>query len=169
MKKRLASKTPRTPKRRSVAQPANHPGKRVAPVVRQLLERAKAAASAVSPGKRSSLAAFEEIVALIERSRCEAGRAVNVQLIERYWKIRAVISTRIERDGWGKGTVAELAAHLAGTRSGARGFSPQDLWRMRRLFETDRKTPNLSTALREVQPKAALPSKGQVPCKLNGL
>jgi predicted nuclease of restriction endonuclease-like (RecB) superfamily len=150
MKKRPASKTPRTPKRRSIAQPAKHPGKRVAPVVRQLPERAKAAASAGPPGKRSSLAAFEEIVALIERSRCEAGRAVNVQLIELYWKIGAVISTRIERDGWGKGTVAELAAHLAGTQAGARGFSPQNLWRMRQFFEAYRDAPVLSTLLREL-------------------
>jgi hypothetical protein len=33
---------------------------------------------------RSSRAAFEEIAALIETSRREAGRAVNVQLIELY-------------------------------------------------------------------------------------
>lgn len=169
MKKRPASKTPRTPKRRPVAQPAKHPGRRVAPVARQLPERAKGAASAGSPGKRSSLVAFEEIGALIERSRCEAGRVVNVQLIELYRKIGAVISTRIECDGWGKGTVAELAAHLAGTQSGARGFSPPNLWRMRRLFETDRKPPNLSTALRAVQQKAVLPSKGPLQCKLNEL
>lgn len=169
MKERPASKTPGTPKRRSVVQPARHPGKNFAPVVRQLSLRAKAVASAGPPGERSSLAAFNEIVALIERSRCEPGRAVNVQLIELYWKIGAVISTRIERDGWGKGTVAELAAHPAGTQAGACGFSPQNLWRMRQSFEADRKTPNLSTALREVQPKAARPSEAPLQCKLNEL
>jgi predicted nuclease of restriction endonuclease-like (RecB) superfamily len=100
--------------------------------------------------KQSSLVAFNEIVALIETSRREAGRAVNVQLIELYWKIGAVISTRIERDGWGKGTVAELAAHLARTQAGTRGFSPQNLWRMRQFFDAYRDAPVLSTLLREL-------------------
>jgi hypothetical protein len=99
MKKRPVNKTPGRPERRSVTQPAKPPRKKVAPVARQLPQRAKAPVGAGPPGKQSSLAAFNEIVALIETSRREAGRAVNVQLIELYWKIGSVISTRIERDG----------------------------------------------------------------------
>ena len=110
----------------------------------------KGVAGAGPARKQTSLAAFNEIVALMETSRREAGRAVNVQLIELYWKIGAVISTRIERDGWGKGTVAEPAAHLAHTQAGARGFSPQNLWRMRLFFEAYRDAPVLSTLLREL-------------------
>jgi len=45
---------------------------------------------------------FAEVVSLIETAHREASRAVNVQLIELYWKIGEVISRRIERDGWGK-------------------------------------------------------------------
>lgn len=156
-------------KAKLVKQPTKRPERKVVPAVSQLPVRAKSTVGAGTVRKQSSLASFNEIVALIETSRREARRAVNFQLIEFYWKIGAVISTRIERDGWGKGTVAELAAHLAGTRSGARGFSPQNLRRMRRPFEADRKTPDLSTALREVQPKAALPSKAPLQCKLNEL
>ena len=32
--------------------------------------------------------------------------------IELYWKVGEVISQRIERDGWGKGTVATLADEI---------------------------------------------------------
>ncbi|WP_225410082.1 PDDEXK nuclease domain-containing protein [Stigmatella hybrida] len=95
-------------------------------------------------------ARFGDVVALIEAARREASRAVNVQLIELYWKIGAVISRRIENDGWGKGTVEELAAHLARTQRSTRGFSPQNLWRMRQFFETYRDVPELSTLVREL-------------------
>ncbi|MBN9689245.1 MAG: DUF1016 family protein [Verrucomicrobia bacterium] len=94
--------------------------------------------------------AFDEIVALIETARRDAGRAVNIHLIDLYWKIGAAISGRIKRDGWGKGTVAELASHLSRTQPGARGFSPQNLWRMRQFFEAYRELPKLSTLLREL-------------------
>lgn len=95
-------------------------------------------------------AQFDEIAALIATARREAGRSVNVHLIDLYWNIGRVISQRIERDGWGKGTVEELAKHLARTQPGARGFSPQNLWRMRQFFEAYRATPDLSTLSREL-------------------
>jgi len=95
-------------------------------------------------------AQFDEIAALIETARREAGRAVNVHLIDLYWNIGKLISQRIERDGWGKGTVEELARHLARTQPGSRGFSPQNLWRMRQFFATYRALPDLSTLVREL-------------------
>ena len=126
------------------------PSKKVAPVSRPLPKRAKDLPGAVPPSKPSSLAAFDEIVALIDATRRAVGRLVNVHLIDLYWKVGAAISTRIERDGWGKRTVAELAAHLARTQLGTRGFSPQNLWRMRQFFEAYRDAPVLSTLLREL-------------------
>src|SRR5262245_8901914 len=99
---------------------------------------------------RASVSAFGEVVALIESARREAGRAVNVELIDLYWKIGAVISRRIASDGWGKGTVDQLSSYLSRTQRGARGFSPQNLWRMRQFFEAYRDAPDLSTLLREL-------------------
>ena len=61
-----------------------------------------------------------------------------------------MISQRIEKDGWGKSTVQLLADHLQRTQPGIRGFSPQNLWRMRQFFETYRDTPELSTLSREL-------------------
>jgi predicted nuclease of restriction endonuclease-like (RecB) superfamily len=125
--------------------------------VRQTRSRAKLAVSATrqhSPGRLK--AEFDEVVGLIEAARREAGRAVNVQLIELYWKIGEVISNRIERDGWGKGTVEELSVYLSRSQRGTRGFSPQNLWRMRQFFEAYRHTPVLSTLLRELSWSANL-------------
>jgi predicted nuclease of restriction endonuclease-like (RecB) superfamily len=108
------------------------------------------------PATHVVVEAFEEVVRLIEAARREVGRAVNVHLIELYWDIGAVISKRIERDGWGKRTVEELSLYLSRTQRGARGFSPQNLWRMRQFFETYRNTPDLSTLVRELSWSANL-------------
>lgn len=101
-------------------------------------------------GVAAAVAEFDEVVELIEATRRQATRAVNVLLIDLYWKIGAVISRRIESDGWGKSTVQRLSAYLARTQRGARGFSPQNLWRMRQFFEAYRAAPDLSTLVREL-------------------
>lgn len=99
---------------------------------------------------RDRSAQFDEVVALIQSARRELGRAVDLQLIELYWNIGSLICRRIESDGWGKGTVAELAAYLAGTQPGARGFSPPNLWRMRQFYETYQATPKLAALTRQL-------------------
>jgi predicted nuclease of restriction endonuclease-like (RecB) superfamily len=131
--------------------PRKKPTKPAAVAVR----RAKSTgALAASQPRRSStaasVAAFEEVAQLVETARRRAGRAVNVELIDLYWNIGAVISGRIESDGWGKGTVEDLSSYLTRTQRGARGFSPQNLWRMRQFFEAYRAAPDLSTLLREL-------------------
>ena len=95
-------------------------------------------------------AAFDEIAGLIEAARRRAFRAVNVELIDLYWRIGEVITRRIETDGWGKGTVEALSAHLRRTQLGERGFSRQNLWRMRQFYETYLGSPDLSTLLRDL-------------------
>lgn len=112
--------------------------------------RQKPGAKKVSAPQRPSADAFDEVVHLIDAARSQAGRAVNVELIDLYGKIGAVISRRIESDGWGKGTVQELSSYLSRTQRGARGFSPQNLWRMRQFYETYRDAPELSTLSREL-------------------
>jgi hypothetical protein len=54
--------------------------------------------------------AFREIVALIREARQKVFRSVNVDLINLYWGIGERISERITSDGWGKSTIASLAA-----------------------------------------------------------
>ena len=93
---------------------------------------------------------FDEVVRLIHAARHRASRAVNVELIDLYWKIGSVISQRVESEGWGKGTVGSLSAHILREQPGTRGFSPQNLWRMRQFFETYRDAPELSTLVREL-------------------
>jgi hypothetical protein len=45
---------------------------------------------------------------------------------------------------------AQLATYIAQREPGIRGFSPQNLWRMRQVFEAYRHREKLSALLREL-------------------
>jgi len=94
--------------------------------------------------------AFSEVLHYIEAARQRASKAVNTNLIDLYWQVGEYISRRIAEDGWGKGTVSALAAFIARHYPGQRGFSPQNLWRMRQFFEAYRNLTELSSLLREL-------------------
>lgn len=94
--------------------------------------------------------AFAEIVEMIQGARGRVLAAVNTALIDLYWQIGEYLSRRIDEDGWGKGTVAALAAYIQKGQPGVSGFSPQNLWRMRQLFDTYRDQPILSPLVREL-------------------
>jgi len=93
---------------------------------------------------------FDEVVNLIQSARQRALAAVNTELIDLYWRIGDYLHQKIESDGWAKGTVVQLAAYIAKREPGMRGFSPQNLWRMRQFFEAYHKDLNLSSLLRDL-------------------
>lgn len=93
---------------------------------------------------------FAEIVSLIEQARQRAYQVVNTTMIDLYWEVGKAISRRIESDGWGKGTVIDLARYIQRQQPGVRGFSPQNLWRMRQFFEAYQAEQKLSPLVREL-------------------
>jgi len=94
--------------------------------------------------------AFAEVVVMIQFARQKALASVNIALIDLYCQVGEVISRRITTNGWGKGTVGALASYIQARNPGVKGFSQQNLWRMRQFFETYRDYPKLSTLLREL-------------------
>jgi predicted nuclease of restriction endonuclease-like (RecB) superfamily len=80
-------------------------------------------------------ATFGEIVELIAASRQRAVQAVNSQLIDLYWQVGAIISRKLRAAEWGDGVVPQLAAYLARTQPGLRGFTARNLFRMRQFYE----------------------------------
>ena len=60
------------------------------------------------------------------------------------------MSHKIASEAWGKNTVKALAAYIKLQQPNIRGFSPQNIWRMRQFFETYSAEPKLSTLLREL-------------------
>jgi predicted nuclease of restriction endonuclease-like (RecB) superfamily len=98
--------------------------------------------------------AFGEVVDLIRSARQRVTQVANAEVIDLYWRIGLYLHRRIEADGWAKGTVVQLAAYIAQREPSRRGFSAQNLWRMRQFFQAypaARTTgPGLSSLLREV-------------------
>jgi len=91
---------------------------------------------------------FAEVVGLIEQARQRAYQAVNTELVGLYWQIGQYVSRKLAAADWGEGVVDRLAQHLARTMPGLRGFSVQNLWRMRQFNETYRDDPKLSALVR---------------------
>jgi predicted nuclease of restriction endonuclease-like (RecB) superfamily len=79
---------------------------------------------------------FRAIAGLIQERRSRAVRAVNTELIELYWEIGKIISTKIKSAEWGKGIVDKLAQYLSQREPGLKGFSRRGLYRMLQFYET---------------------------------
>ena len=93
---------------------------------------------------------FAEIVQIITAARQRAYQAVNTQLIELYWQVGASISRKIEQAEWGDGVVTQLAAYLAQTLPGLRGFTRRNLFRMRSFYEAYRGDEKVSALLTQL-------------------
>lgn len=91
---------------------------------------------------------FESIRQIIAQARQEAAAQVNETLISLYWRIGKFVSEKTQRDGWGRSTVKQLSQYILEKEPGIRGYSAQNLWRMKQFFETYQNKPELSTLLR---------------------
>ena len=79
---------------------------------------------------------FAQVIAFIQAARGRAYQAVNTTLIDLYWQIGEHISHKIAAAEWGDGVVEQLAAYIAHTQPGLRGFTRRNLFRMRQFYET---------------------------------
>ena len=93
---------------------------------------------------------FDEIVAIIEQARQKAFRAVNRELIEMYWQIGQYISEKVKSNAWGKSIVTEFASFVQSKYVGIKGFSAQNIWRMKQFYETYAGNEKLSPLVREL-------------------
>ncbi len=106
-----------------------------------------------------SPADFDEVLRLIAAARTRAVAAVNTTLIELYWSIGEYISRKIESAAWGEGVVDQLAAHIARTHPGLRGYTRSNLLRMRQFHETYRDNAIVAPLVRHLIPQSAHPEQ----------
>ena len=91
------------------------------------------------------------MIRLIQHARSEIVRTANSQLIELYWQLGAYMSNKIESAQWGDSVVQQLAEYITHTAPELKGFSAQNLWRMKQFYEAYRNADEkLSTLLREI-------------------
>lgn len=91
---------------------------------------------------------FGRVLEIIQQGKIRAFQAVNVALIDTYWQVGHYLSIKATEAGWGKGVVRELATWLAYKSPNLKGFSAQNLWRMKQFFEVYYKDEKLSALLR---------------------
>jgi predicted nuclease of restriction endonuclease-like (RecB) superfamily len=82
------------------------------------------------------------IVNQIRTTRAVAARRVNRSVIEGYWNIGKRLSEEHLEKGYGAGVVERLSADLKQEFPGASGFSPRNLWDMKRFYEFYRVAPD---------------------------
>ena len=93
---------------------------------------------------------FNEVISIIEKARENAFRAVNRELINMYWDIGEFVSRRVNDSGWGQSIVKEFSEFIQSRYIGIKGFSPQNIWRMKQFYETYQGNEKLSPLAREI-------------------
>lgn len=93
---------------------------------------------------------FDRIIEIIESSRRDAFKAINRELINMYWGIGKFVSEKVSQNEWGKSVVKELSAFIQRKNEGIKGFSPQNIWRMKQFYDMYNGNEKLSPLVREI-------------------
>ena len=79
---------------------------------------------------------FDELLSIIDNARTRALKAVNAELIQMYWNAGKYLSDLCANSGFGDKVIDEVAAYIAKTNPGAKGFNRRGLYRMKQFYET---------------------------------
>jgi len=90
---------------------------------------------------------LRQVVAEIKNARVTAVRKVNREMINLYWRIGEMILVKQLTQGYGKAVVERLSVDLKTEFPGSSGFSPRNLWDMKRFYEAYHKS---DTKLRQL-------------------
>jgi hypothetical protein len=100
----------------------------------------------------SDYAAFiTELKGRVASARLRAGRAVSCELILLYWDIGRGIAEKQQTLGWGDAVVEMVAADLRRAFPQMTGFSPRNVWDIRRLYATYTAPEFLAQAAQEIE------------------
>src|SRR5574344_2845303 len=104
----------------------------------------------IQSDNKNAVANFTDVVSIIRHTHHEVMHLANKAMVDLYWRIGEYISLRVTKSSWGKGVVAELAKYIVTNEPEVKGFSAQNLWRMKQFYETYAENEKLSTLLREI-------------------
>jgi len=93
---------------------------------------------------------IEDLKTRVVSARLSAARAVNRDLILLYWDIGRGIVEKQQVLGWGDAVVEMVSADLRRAFPQITGFSPRNVWDMRRLYVTYTAPEFLAQAAREI-------------------
>ncbi len=93
---------------------------------------------------------FNEIRKLIIAAKQKAYRAVNKDLITLYWEVGEYVSKKVNNLEWGNSVVKNLSEYIQHKEPDIKGFSSQNIWRMKQFYETYHNNKKLSPLVREI-------------------
>jgi len=93
---------------------------------------------------------FSEIIIIIQQARNKALKSVNTVLIDLYWEVGKYVNAKIRSSEWGKSIVENLSEYIKVTEPEIKGFSHQNIWRMKQFYEYYENFPKLSPLVREI-------------------
>lgn len=93
---------------------------------------------------------YSDVIKLIEQAKNRVNAYVNRELIDLYLGIGEYVSKKVDAEAWGRQTVKTLAEFLSQNYSDVKGFSAQNIWRMKQFYETYRDDEKLSALSREL-------------------
>ena len=79
---------------------------------------------------------FDEIIAIIDKAKARAIKAVNAELIQMYWSVGEYLSGLCANSNFGDKIMDEVAAYIAQSNQDLKGFNRRGLYRMRQFYET---------------------------------
>jgi predicted nuclease of restriction endonuclease-like (RecB) superfamily len=91
-----------------------------------------------------------DVIQRIREAQYNALKAVNKELISLYWDIGKMIVERQQGETWGKAVVKKLAQDIWKNHPNIKGFSSQNLWRMKQFYEEYAKSEKLAPLVRDV-------------------
>jgi len=101
-------------------------------------------------GKQQYINFLKEVKQRIQSARISASRSVNKELINLYWDIGKAIVERQEKYKWGDGIVEYLARDLKNDLGEIKGFSANNLWRIRNFYLSYKDSPKLAQLVQEI-------------------
>lgn len=84
---------------------------------------------------------FESILLSIRSAQKDVYTYANASLIKLYYQIGSYVSEKVENSNWGKGVVEELADYIKENEPTIKGFSANNIWRMKKFYETYKNLP----------------------------
>lgn len=93
---------------------------------------------------------FAEIRELIVTAKQRVYRAVNKELISLYWQVGEYVSNKVNSLEWGNSVVKNLSEYIQRNEPDIKGFSAQNIWRMKQFFETYNNNEKLLPLVREI-------------------
>lgn len=93
---------------------------------------------------------FIEIQRLIRQAKKNAISAANVELINLYWQIGQYVYEKIENVEWGKSVVKQLSEFIQKQEPNIKGYSVQNIWRMKQFYQTYKDLEKLSVLVKKI-------------------